>query len=112
MENDLSERLIRLEVLTAERQERTDTQFAELKERLQKSEDNLYAMLKKHDEDQTVLINQILKDVSTIASEAARYKGMLGGVVVTVSAVWFVLSQIAAWLHIDLISLLANALKK
>lgn len=112
MESDLTERLVRLEVLTAERQERTEAQFTELKDGLRRSEDKLYAMLRKHDDDQTVLINQILKDVSAIASEASRYKSMLGGVVITVSAIWFVLTQIAAWLHLDFIKLFSSAVGK
>ena len=112
MSTDLGERVVKLEVLAAEKQLQLKEEILELKQHVKELEDTIHLTLEKNNAEQTVLINQILKDVASIAGDVSKYKGLVGGAVFAVSGIWFILSQLASWLHFDFIKILSSALGK
>ena len=112
MSAELSERLAKLEVLATEKQLQLKQEILDLKEHVKGLEDVIHLTLDKNNTEQTILINQILKDVASIAGDVSKYKGLVGGAIFAVSGLWFVLSQVASWLHLDFIKLLSSALGK
>ena len=112
MSSELSERVAKLETLTSEKQLQLKQEILELKAHVKELEAGIQLTLDKNNEEQTVLINKILKEVTTIAVDVSKYKGIVGGAMFAFSGVWFILSQLANWLHIDFIKILSSALGK
>jgi len=112
MDSNLLARFVRLEALAEERQEQFRLHIEELKQTDIELEKQFTELLKKHTEEELRLITDLLNSVKTIETQTARYKGILGGVVLTVSALWFVLAQIFSWIHLDFIKLVSTVLGK
>ena len=112
MSVELNERLAKLEVLMAERQTSTEAQLLELKQAAKEIEVDFYSMLKNHTEEEMLVMTKILGKLEGIETQTANFKGVLGGILIAASSVWFVLSQVASWLHLDFIKILGSSLGK
>lgn len=106
------ERLVRLETQSSEKQEQFGKALEDLKNHDTMLEQHFQDMLEKHTREEMRVMTEILAKLNAIESQTAKYKSMLGGVVMTVSAVWFVVSQLISWFHIDLIQIILTALKR
>lgn len=110
MDSNLLERLVKLETLVQEKQETLYKSIQELKAKDTEVEEKFIELLQKHTEEEMKTMKELLESVKNIEQQTAHFKSVIGGVVITVSAVWFVLSQVAAWLHLDFIQILNTAL--